>query len=312
MAWQPRPGTLGEKIVEYLAEHPEGATDSDLKQLFQVDQAHVNMTCRLLEGKGMVVRRKFAGLSIRNHLADGATVGITRPIPAAETIVPSMEPVGFLDLEDALSKLARTRPIFHSEADFQHALAWQIHKDHPDCHVRLEFKAKGLVGTAHLDLWLKHGDIWIAIELKYKTASLTANYLGEEFALISQNAQDLGRYDFWKDIQRLENVVAVHSNTWGLAVFLTNDSNYWKAGGGATIDSLFRMHGPEVVSGERKWGVGASEGTKAKRESPISLRGAYSPVWRNYSDLNLTHGKFNYLALEVKHVEPEISSFSDS
>ena len=35
---------------------------------------------------------------------------------------------------------ARDRPVFHSEADFQHALAWCIHEAIPDGGCRLEFK----------------------------------------------------------------------------------------------------------------------------------------------------------------------------
>ena len=31
-------------------------------------------------------------------------------------------------VSDALEALAEQRPIFHSEADFQHAIAWEIHK----------------------------------------------------------------------------------------------------------------------------------------------------------------------------------------
>ena len=37
-----------------------------------------------------------------------------------------------LDIEGLLTSLAQSRKVFHSEADFQHALAWQIHKARPD------------------------------------------------------------------------------------------------------------------------------------------------------------------------------------
>ena len=32
------------------------------------------------------------------------------------------------DISDLLTGLAESRKVFHSEADFQHALAWQIHQ----------------------------------------------------------------------------------------------------------------------------------------------------------------------------------------
>jgi len=35
------------------------------------------------------------------------------------------------------------------------------------------------------------------IELKYKTAETKCEYAGEEFNLVNQGAQDLGRYGFF-------------------------------------------------------------------------------------------------------------------
>jgi hypothetical protein len=43
-----------------------------------------------------------------------------------------------LDIPGLMSRLSQTRPIFHSDADFQHALAWQIHVENPNAAVRLE------------------------------------------------------------------------------------------------------------------------------------------------------------------------------
>jgi hypothetical protein len=39
------------------------------------------------------------------------------------------------DIHKLLGQLATTRPIFHSEADFQHQLAWDIHTSHPDSEI---------------------------------------------------------------------------------------------------------------------------------------------------------------------------------
>ena len=35
--------------------------------------------------------------------------------------------VWMVDIEKLMKELARDRSVFHSEADFQHALGWQIH-----------------------------------------------------------------------------------------------------------------------------------------------------------------------------------------
>ncbi len=47
----------------------------------------------------------------------------------------------------------------------------------------------------------------LAIELKYKTRHLLGIVGGEIYDLGDQAAQDLGRYDFFKDIERLERFV---------------------------------------------------------------------------------------------------------
>ena len=44
-----------------------------------------------------------------------------------------------LDIDGLMTELSRTRKVFHSEADFQHALAWQIREHMPECEIRLEF-----------------------------------------------------------------------------------------------------------------------------------------------------------------------------
>ncbi len=50
-------------------------------------------------------------------------------------------------LHKLMADLAAHRPIFHSEADFQHALAWQIHEAMPDCEIRLEWPYPKKTGT---------------------------------------------------------------------------------------------------------------------------------------------------------------------
>ncbi len=41
-------------------------------------------------------------------------------------------------MTDLLDKLRLHRPVFHSEKDFQHSLAWLIHQQDPDAQIRLE------------------------------------------------------------------------------------------------------------------------------------------------------------------------------
>jgi hypothetical protein len=202
---------------------------------------------------------------------------------------------------EVLTSLAIRRRIFHSEADFQHAFAWEVHKQLPDASIRLEFPI--LIGhrPLHLDVLVANKGIVYAIELKYKTRGLKV-LLGEEhFILKDQSAQDHGRYDLIKDIQRLEQIVAPRQNIVGHAIFLTNDSAYWtRQTQRKTVDADFRLHQGRVIQGTLKWADGASEGTKRNREKPLMLHGRYPVNWHRYSEVSpKTYGQFRYLAIKV-------------
>jgi len=107
-------------------------------------------------------------------------------------------------LSPSLETLSMNRPIFHSEADFQHAFAWQVQKDFPTSSIRLERPYIIQGKQAHVDVWVSVGALNIAIELKYKTRKLHVTYENEMYRLKDQSAQDLGRYDYLVDILRVE------------------------------------------------------------------------------------------------------------
>lgn len=132
-----------------------------------------------------------------------------------------------LDIEEMLQHLATTRPLFHSEADFQHALAWSVHKSVPNTVVRLELPFRTDASSEYLDLQFTNGSQSLAVELKYKTRRFPFQHAGESFFLKQQGAQDRGRYDFLADVERLERFVAEKRATAGCAILLTNDPSYW-------------------------------------------------------------------------------------
>ena len=103
-----------------------------------------------------------------------------------------------IDMPDAIARLANERPIFHSEADFQHALAWLFHSLIPDARVRLEYRPF-LDERVYLDIWVSREDQAMAVELKYLTRELRTVIAGEHYHLRSQSARDISRYDFLKD-----------------------------------------------------------------------------------------------------------------
>lgn len=203
-----------------------------------------------------------------------------------------------------LTELAKQRPIFHSEADFQHAIAWEIHKHLPRASVRLErpVEVSHFHKRMYVDIWIEQdGDI-LAIELKYKTRALQVLIENEQYALRSQTAQDLGRYDFIKDIKRVENIVIDRApRASGYAILLTNDPSYWtKSRNENTADVRFRLHEGSTLHGGLGWGPGASAGTTRGREELLQLGGAYALRWNDYSRLGGgSYGKLRYLVVEV-------------
>lgn len=79
------------------------------------------------------------------------------------------------DIHSLLAGLARKRPVFHSEADFQFALAWEIRKRR-GFDVRLEFPPFPNE-RMRLDIWVP--ELGTAIELKYLTRKLAVR-VGDE------------------------------------------------------------------------------------------------------------------------------------
>lgn len=205
-------------------------------------------------------------------------------------------------LQDVLRALAKERVIFHSEADFQHAVAWELHRGLPKASVTLERPYRTGSVTRHLDILIRTAEEALAIELKYKTAKLEHDDCGEGYALASQSAQDIGRYDFIKDIWRLEEITRVIPNCRGWAILLTNDSSYWKATKQTgTNDAEFRLPHGGILQGTRRWSRKASAGGIKNREKPIILRSEYKLAWADYSQLSgQQKGQFRYLGIEVK------------
>jgi len=206
-----------------------------------------------------------------------------------------------IDIKRVMAVLAGKRPIFHSEADFQHALAWEIHIQWPNSSMRLELPLD-LDQRIHIDIWAADKDALVAIELKYKTRGLQMKVGKETYRLRNQSAQDQGRYDFVKDIWRLEQIVYGITDSVGYAIFLTNDSSYWKSPRTSrTVDADFRIHQGRFLKGELHWGPSASKGTRYRREEAIILENIYHLDWQDYSEpIKTSYGKFRYLLVKVR------------
>ena len=197
-----------------------------------------------------------------------------------------------------LEKLALRRPIFHSEADFQHEFALTIRDEEPTAQLRLEvpFKFEKRGAT---DIVVSHQGEVTGVELKYLTRRLDLRMGGEEFSLRAQGATDLRRYDILKDVQRLERFNVAFGGQ-SVVIALTNDPAYWTPTSRVgTIDAAFRLCEGRVVSGDCSWAPHASPGSIRNREAPLALAGSYTLSWQFYSSLGVAGGEFRYLLIPV-------------
>lgn len=211
-----------------------------------------------------------------------------------------MRPVVF-DIHDLLAALAQRRPLFHSERDFQHAFAWELHVRLPQALIRLERPVQTSLGLLHLDVVAQVEPDLLGFELKYKTRELITLAAEELFHLQDHGAQPPTRYDFLKDVSRLESFVKGMPTATGWAVLLTNDSAYWCEPRGADgTSTAFSLSDGRTCYGRLEWGANTGLGTKRKREEPIELSGEYRFRWRDYSAVEArSYARLRYLAVSI-------------
>lgn len=200
-----------------------------------------------------------------------------------------------IDLANVMQQLALTRPIFHSEADFQHALAWQLQTQCPDARIRLEYRPFP-DERFYMDIWYETDDESMGIELKYPTKRLSTMIGRERFEVAEHGAQDLTRYDIVKDIVRIERVMDALPNAMGAAIVLTNDPLFWNASRRAapTVDDAFRIHDGRMLEGPCAWAKTAGAGTTKGRTARLDLRGSYKVNWQDYWATNEQWGTFRF------------------
>lgn len=207
-----------------------------------------------------------------------------------------------INLHDQMNVLMRKRSIFHSEADFQFSLAWEMQKAYPYADIRLEY-CPAEYPNMHLDMFVKIEGKDFPIELKYKTLMTQMKIGGEYYNIKSHGAQDLGRYDYLIDVERIELLKkTMPSFEKGYAIMLSNDPSYWVIPKSLkeTVCDSFRIHNGCEKSGSLSWQGNPSAGTTKNREKAINLQGNYQIKWQEYSKLSQDrNGTFKYLLLEV-------------
>lgn len=98
-----------------------------------------------------------------------------------------------IEIDPLMIAMARRRPIFCSEADFQHELAMEIRRLNPYQKIRLEYPlGDGLRGAVDV---LLQGERPFVLELRYLCMQLVVDIEGERLALRQQSAHDIRRHD---------------------------------------------------------------------------------------------------------------------
>jgi hypothetical protein len=212
--------------------------------------------------------------------------------------VVAVKPVALLDA--AMRALSARRPIFHSEADFQHALAWEIQTTHRDAEIRLE-KRVAIDPSINIDILVTVGRSSFGIELKYPRRSMSVEVDGEVFTLAT-GADDHGRVYALEDFARLERLVEDGVLASGIFVMLTNIPNVWMPAASKTrvLYDEFRIHDGHTLSGRMAWGDWGEPGGRPSGRGIVELRGTYPLVWRHYS--HLPGGDFRYLLVGIEPV----------
>ncbi len=214
---------------------------------------------------------------------------------------------GSVELGEAFVGLATYRPVFHSEADLQLALAWELQRRDPEMRVRLETRPEP--GT-HLDVACSRPDLgrFTALELKYLTRFWSGEVAGERFELKNHGAGDVRGYDVVKDISRVERFIDGRPGWNGAAIAVSNDSYYWRPKASTVSNAAaFRLSEGMTLHGVRDWGAKTGAGTKNKREEAIPLEGTYVLHWRNYSTVSGSGHAAAEFRLLLIPVGPDVS-----
>lgn len=190
---------------------------------------------------------------------------------------------------------------FCSEADFQFSLALFLTDKLSDFNVILEYPVNTIKNNyIYIDICLinKYSKEKYYIELKYKTTNAHIERHGiQDIILKKQQAQDLGRYFFIKDINRIELCNDIKG---GFCLLLTNDHLYYdeNASPKDTLDQSFRINqGNAIKSGSLSWQDVGNTGHWTRKYPSIRIQQNYICNWEDC--LTAKYNNFKYLLLQI-------------
>ena len=194
---------------------------------------------------------------------------------------------------DVCAFLESNDELLFNERDFQmHLATWLRNSANRYDDVDVEYyvprqELEGYVWDSELrlDVVVKRDGEYCPVELKYKTRKVERKIsrfdeaLSDDVVVMkNQGAQDLGMYDFWKDVRRVELVRNRFERVkGGLAVFVTNDSFYTKGSKPTSNNYLFGMAGEAARSTKKHWAN--PESSCAKTHPNFEVEKEYNIEW---------------------------------
>ena len=151
----------------------------------------------------------------------------------------------------------------------------------------------------YIDIVVEKDGEFLPIELKYKTMPINAEVyrFGEKLEKVeilkNHGARDLGAYDFWRDVSRIECLIKRFNNVKnGIALFVTNDKGYWTLPKVGTNPNYANFSMKDGVHNQKKTWQGNTAMSAARPSFNVNKE--YELVWKDY-DL-----PFRYCLLQIK------------
>lgn len=213
--------------------------------------------------------------------------------------------------QDIFAFLESNEELLFNERDFQMYLATWLRKsanDYDDVDVeyyvpKIELPNYVWDSELRLDIVVKKDGEYCPVELKYKTKKVERQIsrfdemLDDKVVVMkNQGAQDLGMYDFWKDVRRIELVRNRFAKVkGGLAIFVTNDALYTKASRPESNNYLLNMNeGKHSVI--KHWQNENSACAKMNSYKSFEVEKEYSINWHHR---NVDNIPFHYCVVNV-------------
>lgn len=242
----------------------------------------------------------------------GVTTVVIKPEPEkkkTKTEVRASSPLIEMVRLDVCKFMETNEELLFNERDFQmHLATWLRKSDNAYDDVDVEYYVPNKEldnyiweSELRLDIVVKKNDEYCPVELKYKTKKVERKItrfdemLSDDVVVMkNQGAQDLGMYDFWKDVRRVELVRNRFANVkGGLAVFLTNDEAYTKACRPTSNNNMLTMENG-LHSKQKHWLK--PETTCARIHPNFEVEKEYSIEWH---DMEIDNVKFHYCCVVV-------------